>query len=129
MQRVTAAIIERKGKVLICRRPSNKAMGGLWEFPGGKIESEESPEACLKRELNEELGIDAAIGEYICSSSKSSINHQIELIAYHVPFPEGSFELREHQDAKWIHIEDHADYDFAPADISIIDHLLLQQEK
>ena len=124
MLRVTAAIIERKGKVLICRRPQCKVMCGLWEFPGGKIELEETPEACLKRELNEELGINAEIGEHICSSSQSSINNQIELIAYRVHYPEGSIELREHEDAKWIHISEHSEYDFAPADISIIDHLL-----
>lgn len=124
MLRVTAAIIERKGKVLICRRPHNKQMGGLWEFPGGKIETEETPEACLKRELNEELGIDAEIGEHICSSSKSSINNQIELIAYRVSYPEGNFELHAHEDAKWIDISEYADYNFAPADISVIDYLL-----
>ena len=52
-----AALVDADGRVLICQRPEGKALAGLWEFPGGKVEVGETPEACLIRELNEELGI------------------------------------------------------------------------
>ena len=66
---VTAAIIIDNGRVLIARRQPPGKMPGMWEFPGGKIEKGESPEACLKRELREELDIDACVGEYIAPTS------------------------------------------------------------
>jgi len=68
MVKVTAAIIEKDGKVLIARRRKGSHLEGKWEFPGGKIEQKETPEECLKRELNEEFGIEAQIDEFICSN-------------------------------------------------------------
>ena len=65
MIKVTAAIIVDSGKVFIAKRKPPGRMPGMWEFPGGKIEEGETPEQCLKRELHEELGIDAAIGRHI----------------------------------------------------------------
>ena len=65
---VTAAIIRKNGKVLIARRARGQHLEGLWEFPGGKIENGETPEACLKRELFEEFGIDVRIGRFIAES-------------------------------------------------------------
>jgi A/G-specific adenine glycosylase len=62
---VTAAVIERDGAVLIARRPAKGLLGGMWEFPGGKVEPGEDLPACLRRELQEELGIDAAVGEQV----------------------------------------------------------------
>ncbi|MCC6932153.1 MAG: (deoxy)nucleoside triphosphate pyrophosphohydrolase [Deltaproteobacteria bacterium] len=126
MMKVTAAILERNGKVLICRRPQNKTLGGLWEFPGGKIEAEESPKDCLKRELQEELGIEQAdIGEYLGTYHYHGLNNQIELYAYRVPYPHGQIALHEHEDAKWIKINDHIEFEFAPIDEDIIDTLLI----
>ena len=126
MIKVTAAILERNGKVLICKRPDNKNLGGLWEFPGGKIEAEESPEDCLKRELQEELGIEkAAIGEYVGTYHCHGLNSKIELYAYRVPYPQGKISLNEHADAKWLKIDEHFRFEFAPIDEDIIDTLLI----
>src|SRR5215471_15993729 len=65
MIRVVAAIIERDGRVLICRRPAGKAFSGKWEFPGGKMRPSETPGQALERELREELGVAARIGSVI----------------------------------------------------------------
>jgi 8-oxo-dGTP diphosphatase len=64
--RVTAAILRKEGKILIAKRQSGDAFEGKWEFPGGKIEEGETPEQCLRRELFEEFGIDASIGNLLC---------------------------------------------------------------
>jgi 8-oxo-dGTP diphosphatase len=60
---VAAALIDAEGRVLLAQRPANKSLGGLWEFPGGKVEPGEAPEAALVRELKEELAIEAAISD------------------------------------------------------------------
>ena len=62
---VAAALIQRQGRILICRRRADQDHPGKWEFPGGKLESGETPETCLRRELAEELGIEAVIGNEI----------------------------------------------------------------
>jgi mutator protein MutT len=66
---IAAAIIEKDGKILIAQRTKKDALFGKWEFPGGKVEPGETLQACLKRELFDELGIDAEIGEYFCTST------------------------------------------------------------
>ena len=66
-RKVTAAVIERDGKVLCARRKPGLVAGGLWEFPGGKLEDGEAPELGLRRELEEELGVEARIGDFLCS--------------------------------------------------------------
>ncbi len=66
---IAAAIIEKDGKVLIAKRAKKDALCGTWEFPGGKLEEGETLEECLKRELYEELGIHAEIGDYFCTST------------------------------------------------------------
>ncbi|MCA6224954.1 MAG: (deoxy)nucleoside triphosphate pyrophosphohydrolase, partial [Phenylobacterium sp.] len=66
-----AALVDVDGRVLICKRPEGKALAGLWEFPGGKVEAGESPEACLIRELSEELGIgvtEACLAPFVFAS-------------------------------------------------------------
>lgn len=68
MKQVTAAVIEKDGRVLIAQRKTGDALAGKWEFPGGKLEPGETPEACLRRELREEFGVETEIGDFICSS-------------------------------------------------------------
>ena len=69
---VTCAIIEKDGKILIARRAEGQKLAGKWEFPGGKVEDGESPEECLKRELEEEFGIPTEVGEFITSTKIGS---------------------------------------------------------
>ncbi len=68
MTTVSCTIIEKEGKILIARRAEDQKLAGKWEFPGGKVEDGESPEERLKRELEEEFGIQVEVGEYITSS-------------------------------------------------------------
>ena len=68
MKRVTGAIIIKEKKVLLMRRAPGKAFAGYWEFPGGKVEENETPEQCLMRELKEELNIEARVKQFFCES-------------------------------------------------------------
>ncbi|EEX0647584.1 CTP pyrophosphohydrolase, partial [Escherichia coli] len=70
MIEVVAAIIERDGKILLAQRPAQSDQAGLWEFAGGKVEPDESQQQALVRELNEELGIEATVGEYVASHQR-----------------------------------------------------------
>ena len=119
VHRVTAAVLERDGRILIARRGKGDPLEGKWEFPGGKMEPGESPEACLRRELREELGIETRIGPYLGTSHFAYVHASIELVAYRATFVSGELELREHQEVAWIPSEELLAYDLAEADIPI----------
>ena len=121
---VTAAIIERDGKFLIAKRKKGKHLEGKWEFPGGKIEEGETPEECLCRELFEEFGIQAKVEEYICDSIFDYGEKHIRLMGYRVKYISGNFLLNDHDDMRWITKAEFGDFDFAPADLPIIEKLL-----
>jgi len=120
MQKVTAAVIEKDGKILIARRKQKDPLGGKWEFPGGKLESGETPEACLKRELREELGIETRVEEFLCSSRFVYRHIAIELLAYRTSYVSGEITLNEHERAEWILPEELKDYDFSEADKPVV---------
>ncbi len=124
MPKVTAAIIEKEGKILIARRKKEDSMADKWEFPGGEIESNETPEECLKRELFEEFGIDVEVGEFIGSSRALSPPHSIELMAYRVSHISGEFRPAAHQEIRWVLPSELKGYDFTEADRMIIKKLL-----
>ena len=81
MIEVVAAIIERDGKILLTQRPAQSDQAGLWEFAGGKVELDESQQQALVRELNEELGIEATVGEYVASHQREVSGRIIHLHA------------------------------------------------
>lgn len=124
LTRVVAAIVERDGKVFAARRNPDRSAGGLWEFPGGKIEPGESPEEALHRELQEELSIDATIGALVDRSSTIVTEGEIEMCCYSVEFagsdPESS---TDHDDLRWVNLSQLATLSWAPADIPIIERL------
>jgi len=124
MIKVTAAIIEKDGKILIAKRRKNDPLKDKWEFPGGKIEPNETPEECLRRELREELGVDTRIGEFICSSKYEYSHISIELLAYRVYHLTGEFKTYDHEEIKWVVPSDLSSYDFPEADAPIVDKLL-----
>lgn len=113
---VVAAVIEKDGKVLIARRKS-PFMGYLWEFPGGKLEDNESLEECLKREIREELAIEIEVGPLV-SLNKHVLNCQsaIALYAYRARYLSGSINLKDHDEIKWVEPEDLTKYDFPDPD-------------
>ena len=117
MTRVTAAIIENKGKVLIAKRKVTDKLAGKWEFPGGKIKASETPQECLIREMKEEFGIDVHIGAFFGETTHHYASGPIKLLAYHATWIGGSFSLNDHADFAWITPDQFHDFDFAPADM------------
>jgi 8-oxo-dGTP diphosphatase len=121
MIRVTAAIISDSGKVFIAKRKPPGRMPGMWEFPGGKIEDGETPEQCLKRELNEEFGIDVAIGRHVGTSLYRYDFYTVELMAYRTKILCGEIKLHAHDEFAWVAPEELGAFEFAPADILFVE--------
>lgn len=123
-KKVIAAVIKDHDKVLIAQRAKKDALYGKWEFPGGKMEEGETEHACLKRELFEEFGIDAQIGEYIVSSFFEHNGSPYEMRAYKVPSFEGTLQLLDHQAIKWVPVSELVNYDMPSPDAPIVEYLL-----
>jgi 8-oxo-dGTP diphosphatase len=121
--RVTAAILEKEGLVLIARRRPGKHMGGKWEFPGGKIEPGESPEESLARELREELDVRARVGELLCCAFYEGDGVSLELMVYRVMDFEGTPALQEHDEMRWVAPKDLHSYDLADSDRRVVESL------
>lgn len=121
---VSAAIIVLNDKVLITKRGETKSLANLWEFPGGKVEENESPEECVVREIQEELDIHIKILRHYYTNVHTYDFGNIKLIAFLAEYYSGEIKLRDHSDFKWIHKEELKDYKFAPADIPIVEKLL-----
>ena len=122
--RVTAAILEKDGKILIAKRDiGDELFAGLWEFPGGKVEEGETPEECMAREIKEELNILVEVGELITSNKHKYPHGIFELLAYKVKYISGKIVLNAHNEIKWVNIDEMANFEFPPADIPIIKRL------
>jgi 8-oxo-dGTP diphosphatase len=124
MQIVTAAVIERNGRILIARRKKGDRMEGKWEFPGGKLEGNESPEECLCRELHEEFGIEAEIGDFLLSSPYEYSHLKIELLAFRATYISGDFNLNDHDEIRWVLPSELGRYNLAGADVPVADILM-----
>jgi len=130
MIEVTAAVIERDGRILICRRRAGERFGGFWEFPGGKTESGESSEEGLRREIREELGLEVEIGAKIGTFPYREDSFAIALTAFRaIGRPDHRYFLKDHAEARWVIPADLGRYDFAPADIPILEFLLQRQNR
>ena len=120
-----AALVDVDGRVLICQRPEGKQLAGLWEFPGGKLEAGETPEACLIRELNEELGIEvkaACLAPFVFASHTYDDFHLL-MPLYLCRRWDGFVERREHQALAWVEPMKLADYPMPPADAPLVAYL------
>jgi 8-oxo-dGTP diphosphatase len=124
MIRVTAAIFRKDGKVLIARRKPGISSPELWEFPGGKVEPEETPERCLERELKEEFDIKARAGRLAATGRGVIREGPFELLAFEVEHLSGEFRLHSHDEIRWVMPEDLAGYELPPADREIVAELL-----
>jgi len=124
MKRVVAGIIFQDGKILVCQRTRHQTMPMKWEFPGGKIEEGEQPRDALRRELEEELGIRATIGEEI-----ARIKHEykggssVELRFYLVQEYQGEIENLIFRDLQWSEPRDLPTFDFLEADLTLVNDL------
>lgn len=103
---VVAGFLKKDGRILVGQRPENNSLAGLWEFPGGKIELGESPEEALARELSEELGIEAQIGELKLSVTHSYNDVGIVILFYEVLFWKGEPKNKHHLMVEWIYPEE-----------------------
>ena len=119
---VACALIDADGRVLIAQRPSGKAMAGLWEFPGGKLEAGETPEQALIRELQEELAItvrEPCLAPFTFASHTYP-DFQLLMPLYLCRRWEGSPTAREHSALKWVRPRDLSQYPMPPADLPLI---------
>jgi len=121
--KVTAAILAKDNKIIIAKRGPGDALANKWEFPGGKVEINETPEQCLKREMKEEFDIEVSVGEYLGSNIYYYSHISIELMAYRTYWENGEIDLKDHDEFKWISLEQLADFDFAPADMVFVKKL------
>jgi 8-oxo-dGTP diphosphatase len=119
MKLVTAAIILKNDTVLITRRKPDEKLPGYWEFPGGKIEKDETPQQCIERELFEELGIKSKAGKIIVESEYHYKHGSFRLLAILTTIEENSFFLKVHDMAEWAPLASLLTYNLAPADIPI----------
>lgn len=121
MKRVVAGLILKEDKILACQRTRHQVMPLKWEFPGGKIEEGEQPRRALRRELEEELGIDAVIGDEV-----ARIVHEypgggaVELRFYVVSSYRGEIENRIFRDVQWVERSQLTDLDFLEADLTLV---------
>lgn len=124
MKRVVAALIWREGKILICQRTRHQPMPLKWEFPGGKIEEGEQPRDALRRELDEELGIAAVIGnEVVRIQHKYPGGNAVELRFFDVREFAGEIENRIFREIVWADPKTLPSYDFLEADLTLVKDL------
>jgi len=124
MKRVVAGLIVKQGKVLVCQRTRHQTMPLKWEFPGGKIEEGEQPRSALRRELEEELGILATVGDEVRRIQHEYPNGgMVELRFFIVREYQREIENRIFRDIQWAEPKDLPAYDFLEADLTLVKEL------
>ncbi|WCZ38633.1 (deoxy)nucleoside triphosphate pyrophosphohydrolase [Corynebacterium jeddahense] len=122
---VVGAVFLRDGNVFAARRGPGKAMAGMWEFPGGKIEPGETPQEALERELREELRIEAQVGDHLVTTRHQYDFGVVILATYICEIEVREPELTEHSEARWVPVARLTELDWAPADVPAVE--LLQE--
>ncbi len=121
-----AAMIDAAGRVLIAQRPADKQLGGLWEFPGGKVEAGEAPETALVRELKEELGVDVQANalEPFAFASHAYPDFHLLMPLYLIKSWAGEPVAYEAQALAWVQAKELRGYEMPPADVVLVDRLI-----
>ncbi|GET27468.1 (deoxy)nucleoside triphosphate pyrophosphohydrolase [Prolixibacter sp. NT017] len=125
MVNVVCAIIQDENKFLACRRKQGKARGGKWEFPGGKVKEDESPEEAIERELHEELSLDVKAADMLGAVVHHYPDISIRLIAMKCFVNGGTISLTDHDEFRWVPVDELHSLDFSEADCQVIDEILL----
>lgn len=121
MIKVVAAILQNDDKILIAKKKEGKPLAGFYEFPDGKVEEGENPEDSLVRELMEEMSIKVTVKDYVGKSIYDYGNGKvIELLGYTAEIIEGDIVLTDHDEYRWVTLEEVCNYNIAPADIPLI---------
>lgn len=123
MTEVVAALIWDGNRFMICQRPAHKARGLLWEFVGGKTEEGEDSEEALIRECREELDITVEVDDVFMDVVHQYPDLLVNLILYNCKIASGTPKLLEHNDLRWITVDEIDQYEFCPADVEILEEL------
>ena len=123
MTEVVAALIWNGNRFLACQRPAHKARGLLWEFVGGKVEPGETREAALIRECREELDVTIAVQDVFFEVDHVYPDLTIHLTLFHATIAEGTPKKLEHNDIRWITVDEIDQYAFCPADEEILERI------
>ena len=121
---VVAALIWQGDRFLICQRPAHKARGLLWEFVGGKLEAGESRQQALIRECREELAVEISVGDVFMEVVHEYPDLLVRLTLFHAAIVDGTPQMLEHNDIRWIRVEEIPQFDFCPADVDILKKLM-----
>ena len=120
---VAAVIKDEDGKILITQRNLQKSQGGLWEFPGGKIEPNETKENAIVREIKEELETEIVVGELIDTIEYDYPTFHLSMDCFWAEIVSGDLVLKEHEAAKWLTKDELDSVDWLPADVTLIDRI------
>ncbi len=120
---VTAGILTREGRILICQRQKGSWGEYKWEFPGGKVEDGEDPRESLRREFKEELAIEPEIGPLLCRLQHRYPDREVELYVFHIPSYTGDLCNQQFESIRWASREELSHFDFLEADQTLIEAL------
>lgn len=120
---VVAGVLVRDGRVFAAQRNGKGEVGLKWEFPGGKVEAGERHEAALARELHEELGVVAEVGDFVMTVEHQYTTFALTMHCYRVRITGGDLHLREHLDCRWLGPGDLDSVDWAPADLPVLERV------
>jgi 8-oxo-dGTP diphosphatase len=124
MIKVAAAFLIHDKKVFIARRAPSRPLAGKWEFPGGKVETDESVQVCLARELAEEFGIKVAVGAFVAQALHQRDNETFHILAHRAAWLAGDFVPVDHDRWAWAGPDDLLEYELLPADVELARSLI-----